>query len=130
MDGRLVLDLLDGRWSVARLPADAPVPGWASSPVLSSVTRTSGELSVLAPSEQIPDTVTRQDDFRALVVRGPLAFDVVGVLAELAAALAEAELPILAVSTYDTDVLLVRDAHLAQATAALTARGHRVHAES
>lgn len=126
MDDAFVLDLLDGAWSVVRLPADAPVPAWAWSSQLTSVTRTGQELSILAPSDQVPEGLMRQDRFRALVVRGPLAFDAVGVLAEIAGVLAEAEMPILAVSTYDTDIILVRDEHLVPASEALAGRGHRV----
>ncbi len=108
------------------MPADAAVPDWAWSSVLVSVTRTRQELSIVAPSAQVPAGVMREDGFRALVVRGPLAFSMTGVLAELSGALADAAVPIFVVSTYETDVILVRESDLAVARSALQARGHRV----
>lgn len=74
----------------------------------------------------MPARVRREDGFRCLAVRGPLAFDAVGVLAALAAPLARIPIPILAISTFDTDYLFVRQAHLARAVRALRAAGHVV----
>lgn len=65
-------------------------------------------------------------DFRALIVDGPLDFSAVGVLAALIAPLATAGIPILAQSTFDTDVILVRDEYLPRATQALTDAGHTI----
>ena len=74
----------------------------------------------------MPAGVRREDGFRCLAVRGPFAFDVVGVLASLAAPLARAQIPILAISTFDTDYLFVRQTHLARAVRALRRAGHVV----
>jgi uncharacterized protein len=64
--------------------------------------------------------------WRALVVRGPLDFALTGVLASLATPLAEAGVSIFALSTYDTDYVLVREAQLRDAVAALAAAGNDV----
>jgi len=122
----LTLDLLKGEWSIARLPAAEPVPNWAWSEVFSSVSRTSDELSIIAPSQQVPSSVKSEGGFRVLAVRGPLAFDAKGILADLAGAIADADVSLLALSTFDTDILLVRQQDLAAAAAALESRGHHV----
>ena len=87
----LTLDLLEGEWSIARLPAAEPVPDWAWSEVFSSVSRTNDELSIIAPSPQLPSSVKSEGGFRVLAVRGPLAFDAKGILADLAGAIAAAD---------------------------------------
>ena len=122
----LTLDLLKGEWSIARLPAAEPVPDWAWSEVFSSVSRTSDELSIIAPSPQVPSSVKSEGGFRVLAVRGPLAFDAKGILADLAGAIAAADVALLELSTFDTDILLVRQHDLAAAAAALSSRGHDV----
>ena len=122
----LTLDLLKGEWSIARLPAAEPVPDWAWSEVFSSVSRTREELSIIAPSQQVPSSVKSEVGFRVLAVRGPLAFDAKGILADLAGAIAAADVALLALSTFDTDILLVRQHDLAAATAGLASRGHDV----
>ena len=122
----LTLDLLKGEWSIARLPAAGPVPDWAWSEVFSSVSRTREELSIIAPSQQVPSSVKSEVGFRVLAVRGPLAFDAKGILADLAGAIAAADVALLALSTFDTDILLVRQHDLAAATAGLESRGHDV----
>ena len=122
----LTLDLLKGEWSIARLPAAEPVPDWAWSETFSSVSRTSDELSIIAPGPQVPGSVKSEGGFRVLAVRGPLAFDAKGILADLAGAIAEADVALLALSTFDTDILLVRQQDLAAAAAALESRGHHV----
>ena len=122
----LTLDLLKGEWSIARLPAAEPVPDWAWSEVFSSVSRTSDELSIIAPSPQVPSSVKSEGGFRVLAVRGPLAFDAKGILADLAGAIAAADVSLLALSTFDTDILLVRQQDQAAVATALSSRGHNV----
>ena len=123
------MDLLEGEWTIARLPADEPVPEWAWSEVFSSVSRTAEELSIIAPSPRVPGSVKCEGGFRVLAVRGPLDFDAKGILADLAGAIAEADVSLLALSTFDTDILLVRHQDLAAAVAALSSRGHEVVGE-
>ena len=116
--------VLPGHFAVARLRADEPLPAWGPQGPLWSVTRRGDELSVVCVDEVVPDGVRAERGLHALDLPEPLAFDAVGVLAGLAAPLAAAGIPILAISTYETDVLLVRD--LDGAVAALRAAGFTV----
>jgi hypothetical protein len=121
-----MLRLLPGTYSVLRLGPRAKVPRWAAGGGFSCVTRTRTELSIVCRQDRLPTSIRRESGFRCLGVAGPLEFDAVGVLASLAGPLARARVPILAISTFDTDYLLVRGEHLARAVRALTRAGHRV----
>lgn len=125
-DATLELDVGRQALAVCRLPAMAQVPAWVAGDVV-SVTRTADELSIVCAAEAVPIGTVVEGPFRALAVRGPLAFTLVGVLASLLAPLAAAEVPVFVVSTYDTDLVLVPDDRVAAAAAALTDAGHRVH---
>jgi len=123
-DRHLTLDLLPGRLAIARLPPDADTPEWARGGPLVATTRTDDELSIVCTEARVPTEVTAERGLRALRVRGPLEFTLTGVLASLAAPLAAAEIAIFAVSTYDTDYLLVRDADIEAAVRSLVDAGH------
>ena len=123
------LRVLPGELAVARLAADAPVPGWASlAPAdgLVAITRTARELSVVCPDGDVPAGVTAERGWRALEVLGPLDLALTGILAALVAPLADHGVAIFAIATYDTDYVLVRTAQLDAALAALRGAGHRV----
>ena len=122
----LVLDRLDGALAVCRLGADAPLADWMWTGPVASVTRTEAELSVVCAESAVPEGVRAEGGWRALRVRGPLVFDLTGILASLTAPLAEAGLPIFSLSTFDTDVVLVRETDLDAAAAALREAGHEV----
>ncbi len=123
------LDLHATDLAVCRLPPEAALPAWATqaSQPLVSITRTDSELSIVLPQAEVPPGVRAAAGWRALAVRGPLPFHLVGILASLAAPLADAGVPIFAISTHDTDWLLVRHDRLSDACAALTEAGHLVH---
>jgi len=105
----LRLDRLEGRYAVVRLPPEAGIPHWAvASRELLSLTRTGQETSIVCEERLLPKGVRGEFGFDAYVVQGPLDFAAVGILARLTAPLASAGIPLLAISTFDTDVLLVR----------------------
>jgi hypothetical protein len=113
--------VLPERLAVCRLGAAARVPSWALElhEAFVSVTRTPDELSIVCPDEAVPPEVQVESGWRALKLPGPIPFDQVGVLAGLAGPLAAAGISIFAVSTYDTDYVLVRERDLERALAAL-----------
>ncbi len=88
--------------------------------------RTGEELSVVCPEAVAPNGATVQAGFLALKVEGPLDFGLTGVLASLAEPLAGARISIFAISTYDTDYILVRRDDLDRAVSALAQAGHEV----
>lgn len=117
---------LAGRYAVCRLGPQGGVPARALAGSFFTVTRTPDELSLVCEEEHAPAGARCERDFRALGVRGPLDFALVGVLAGLTGALAEANVSLFAISTFDTDYLLVRDRDFTRALAALRAAGHEI----
>ncbi len=120
------LTVLPGSFAMVRLAADAPLPRWAAQGEFFSVTRTSDEVSIVCLADQVPRGVSTETGWRALKVKGPFALSEIGVLAALAAPLAEAKVSLFAMSTFDTDYLLVSEKQLHAAIAALNGAGHRV----
>jgi hypothetical protein len=114
----VTLARVPGRFAVARLPPDAPIPPWASGP-LTSITRTADELSIVCDDDAVPSGVYAVRDFAAVRVLGPIDFGVVGLLAELTRALADAAVSVFVFSTFDTDYLLVPTGDYARARSAL-----------
>jgi hypothetical protein len=114
--------------SVVRLPVGSALPDWADGEPLISVTWTRDETSIVCPSRSIPDALPGSviGPYVAFQVAGPLDHALTGVLAALLAPLAEAEIPILTVATYDTDWILVPAQHSAAAAACWTGAGHEV----
>ncbi len=125
---RLIVDVRPGEYTVARLAPDAEVPAglFELTGVLVSVTRTPDEVSVIAPSSFALAGDTAEKGWRLLTVRGPLEFTLTGIMAALAGELAAAGVPLFALSTYDTDHLLVKQADLERAVVALRAAGHEL----
>jgi hypothetical protein len=123
---RLTLTLCPDILAVCRLDPDGVVPPWASGGPLTSITRTPAELSVVCLQKGVPEGVRCERGWRCLAVQGPLAFGLTGVLASLTRALAPAGVSVFAISTFDTDYLLVREADVERTVELLSREGHRV----
>ena len=112
---------------MCRLDATSAVPPWfADAGSLAGVTRTDDELSVVCAEDAVPEDVQAERGWRALKAHGPFAFTLTGVLAAILVPLAEAGVPIFALSTYDTDYVLVPGHRADAAVAALSDAGHDV----
>ena len=122
----LDLDVLPGAFAICRWPAGEALPAWVNHGGFVSVTRTPTELSAVCAAEAVPAGTVCEAPWRMFAVRGPIDFALTGVLASLATPLADAAITIFAVSTYDTDYVLVRAADLERAVEVLTKAGHRV----
>jgi hypothetical protein len=122
----LRLSVLGRQMAVCRLDPTARVPDWATTNDLFSVTRTPDELSVVCPQASVPEGVEREGGWCVLKLEGPFEFSEVGVLASVTAPLAEAGVGIFAVSTFDTDYVLVKEEQLDPAVAALRGWSHEV----
>jgi hypothetical protein len=120
------LDVLLGSYAICRLDPHAAIPPWGTHGRFSSIARTPHELSIVCASDEVPGDVQAQRGYRGLVVRGPLDFGLVGIVAALSAVLASASIGIFVVSTYDTDYLFVRAGDLDRAVAVLRDAGHIV----
>lgn len=125
----MTLEWLPGRCVVCRFAHDQPLPRWVADALersprnLVCVTRTDGELSLvidetMLPNDLDPDT-PMQRDFIALRIAGIVDFALIGVFARLTAPLAAAGVSVFLISTYDTDLILVREKDRERASEAL-----------
>lgn len=126
MSHQLTIAVFEGSYAICRLEPDAAVPQWAGTGRFVSLTRTRKELSIVCEEPAVPAEVHAERGRRLMQIEGTLAFTLTGVLASVAAPLAEAGISIFAVSTYDTDYLLVSDGDLARAEQVLERAGHAV----
>jgi hypothetical protein len=124
----LSLKVLSPRFSVVRLDPVERIPAWVAAGEFYSITGTHRELSLVCESRLVPDLegVRCETGWRAFEVQGPLAFGEVGIMARLSRALASRGISLFAVSTYDTDYILVQDGELRNAVLALENDGHHV----
>ena len=90
------------------------------------VARTDEEISLVCETARVPEnTLVREDGWRAFrVEEGPLDFSLVGILSRISAVLAENQIGIFAVSTYNTDYILVKKENFPKAQKALTREGY------
>ncbi len=122
----LTLSILPDRLAICRMEPDDPIPEWANCGGFAAITRTPEELSIVCSDSGIPDGIRCERAWRGFKVQGPLDFSLTGILASLAVPLARANITIFAVSTFDTDYLLVKEEDLARAVSVLEEMGHRL----
>jgi len=123
---RLKLSVLPDEFSICRLERSDGIPAWALAGSFFSITKTAEELSIVCPAVAVSEGTKCERGWRCLKVAGPLQFNLTGILSSLAQPLAQAGVSIFAVSTYDTDYLLVKGRDLARTVEALQLAGHEV----
>jgi uncharacterized protein len=122
----LSLTVLPQRLAMSRLAPDENPPPWLFAQSFWSVTRTAHELSVVAPEAAFPEEWKIEGGWKALQVQGPLDFALTGILSGISVPLASAGIPIFAISTFDTDYILVKEEKLADAKIALVKNGFTI----
>ncbi|PFC74467.1 amino acid-binding protein [Bacillus cereus] len=120
------LTILDTTFSVIKLPKTEEVPSWASKGELFSITRTNEELSIVCASSNVPDNILKdvEHDWNCIKVEGMLDFGLTGILSSLANPLADNNISIFAISTFNTDYLLVKLHYIEKAKSVLENAGH------
>jgi uncharacterized protein len=121
----LALRVLPQTFAICRMPAEAELPAWALAGGWASITRTAAELSIVCEASRVPGEVRKVGPWRAMEVQGPLDFSLTGIMAVLAGALAGAGISLFAVSTFDTDYILVKAETLEDAVHVLRNAGHK-----
>lgn len=99
--------MIPGQFAIAQLPAGSPIPTWATQGAFSSVTATPEELSVVCEESAVPDGTIAQKGFICLQLEGPFPLDSVGILHKFLGPLVKERTPIFAVSTFNTDFILI-----------------------
>jgi hypothetical protein len=117
---------MPGQFAVCRLPADSAVPKWAWSRPFTSVTRTADELSIVCAVSCVPEEHQPKSPWVCFKLEGPFSFSEIGILVSVIGPLAEREVPIFAVSTFDTDYVLVGEENVEIALQVLRDAGHQL----
>lgn len=129
MTASITLQVLPQQFAVVRLGLGEGLPWWATTSTgLLVMVKTPEEVSIICEERLLPETTRAERGFRALRVAGTLDFQLTGVVASLTRPLAQGGIPVLVVSTFDTDYLLVRLAQLDAAVSALRSDGYPVEA--
>jgi len=121
---KLTLATFPNVLAICRLDPDGFIPHWALLGDFVSLTRTSTELSIICPQENVPEDALAERGWRCIKVDAQFDFSVAGVHASLALPLAEANISTLAIATYDTDHILVKEEELEHTMQTLTQAGH------
>lgn len=117
---------LPGFFSVVRLAPKASIPAWATDGEFTSITRTADELSIVCPANNIPKGIDPGPRWICLKLEGPFPFSQTGVLLSFIEPLSNHGIPIFAISTYDTDFVLIQEEFSAAAIDQLQAAGHEL----
>ena len=117
---------LPGLYAIVQLASDAPVPSWATKCDFTSVTRTADELSIVCPADNLPADAHASRPWICLKLEGPFLFSQTGVLLSFIAPLSNSGIPIFAISTYDTDYVLVQEEFAGVTVQALNKAGHEL----
>jgi hypothetical protein len=124
------LIVLTGKYSIYRFENDHVLPDWIYSSDFYSITKTHDEVSVITTqSELISGNYTSSKDWRILKVIGPLDFNLVGIIADIAVILKDNKIPIFTISTYETDYIMVREKDLESGITALREKEYLVSIE-
>ena len=108
----LTMKLLKEKYGVCRLDKNELIPEWAQNSDFFSITKTCDELSIVCFQDDIPNNINCEKDWRILKIEGPLDFSLIGILASISTILAQKGISIFAISTYDTDYILVKNKDL------------------
>jgi uncharacterized protein len=125
-NSKLRFSVLVGRFAICRLPADSKAPDWGLRGSFASMTRTEDELSIVCLLENVPPESRPELSWICMKLHGPFAFSETGILAAFISPLAAAEGGIFAISTYETDYVLVQQEFEAKAILVLRAAGHEM----
>jgi uncharacterized protein len=108
-----------------RLLPGSPTPAWAAGGEFGSITRTADELSIVCPAQNVPRDLDPGPSWICLKLEGPFPFSQTGILLSFIEPLSANGIPIFAISTYDTDYVLVQEEFLERAFVSLQSAGHQ-----
>jgi hypothetical protein len=122
----LTMKLLKETFCVVRLEKDSEIPIWINKDSFYSITKTDDELSIVCPQASVPKYSKMEKDWRILKIEGVLDFSLVGILAAISTLLAENKISIFAISTYDTDYILVKEDKINEAISVLNENNYEI----
>jgi hypothetical protein len=121
---KLQLSIFENLFTIHRFPPNHEIPNQVSESQFYTISRTEDELSIVCSSNLQLNSKKSETDLSCIKVEGPLDFSLTGILAKISTILAEAEISIFAISTFDTDYILVKSEKLPFAREALLKSGY------
>ena len=122
----LTLRLLEHTFSIHSLPPNSDIPASVLSAKIFFIAKTNDEVSIVAPQSVEIASDDVETDWQALEVVGPLDFTLTGIMSSISTVLANEKISIFAISTFDTDYVLVKNNTLDAAITALRANKYQV----
>jgi len=123
---RLKFRWLPGPYAIVRLAPESPVPDWAMKGDFTSFSRSADELSIVCPADNLPADLHSKHRWICYKLEGPFPFSQTGVLLAFIEPLSGNGIPIFAISTYDTDYVLVQEEFAGATQQALDEAGHEL----
>lgn len=120
------LKLFLEEYAVCRLNSNSKMPTWIDTKNFYSITKTDDELSVVCSNNNIPSDVKSEKEWRILKILGPLDFSLIGILSKISGLLADNKISIFAISTYDTDYILIKENDIKNACKILNCNGYEI----
>ncbi len=122
----LTLKLLTQHFAIHSLEPNSPIPEQVFSADIFFIAKTFDEVSIVIPQTVLIESDEVEKGWRALEVVGPLDFTLTGILSNISTVLANEKISIFAISTFDTDYILVKEDKVNKATDALIANHYVV----
>lgn len=123
---KLTLRLTEDVMAIHSLPAKSKIPEQVFNAPIYFIANTPQEVSIVLPSNITIESDDIEDDWRMFEVVGPLAFSLTGILSNISTVLANEKISIFAISTFDTDHILVKSNKIEHAKTALLANGYDI----
>jgi len=124
---RLNLKLLKDKYSVCRLNKDDEIPKWIFNEEFFSITKTEDELSIVCLQDKIKEDIKCERDWKILKIEGPLDFSLIGILSKISTLMANNNISIFAISTYDTDYILIKEESIDKAIEILENNNYNIN---
>ncbi len=120
------LKILENKLKVVKLKNDAAIPEIVWKQGFYSITRTDEELSIVVDEDVNIESDKAEYNWRAIRITGILDFSLIGILAKISTILAQAKISIFAISTYNTDYILIKTDQLDDAIDVLRQNGYQI----
>ena len=120
---KLHFTVLEGSFTLHRLKPDDQIQNDILGSSFYSITRTDEELSIICSEDVTIENTKKEENWACIKILGPLPFEMTGVLAKVSACLAESEISIFAISSYDTDYIFIKNENLEKAVNSLSSCG-------
>ena len=123
---KLKLKILEGEFSIYRFSSSTKIPDITYESSFYTISKTDDELSIVCESKIKLQADESEHNWRCFKVLGPLDFSLTGIISKISSTFAESKISIFAISTYDTDYILVKSQQVELAKESLIKSGYPI----